>query len=169
MTRAVFKRAAAISGFVVFLFLTWVLFAVPSQMASRQEANPASTSLAFLPHLRSGPTPFAPAVIRITYIYYPSLLPKAREYVRIENQGGSSQSMLGWKLKNEDGYEETYTFPDFTLDPGKKVEVYSACGLETEDKLYWCHGDHYWRIWDHGETACVYKPDMTQVHCMVVP
>ena len=169
MTRVTFKRAAAISGFVVFLFLTWVLFAVPSHMASLQEANPASTSLAFLPHLRSGPTPLAPAVIRISYIYYPPLLRKANEYVRIENQGGSSQSMLGWKLKNEDGYQETYTFPDFTLDPGKKVDVYSACGLETEDKLYWCHGDHYFPIWGHGETACVYKPDMTQVHCMVVP
>ena len=169
MTQAMIKRAFMISGLVVFLLLTLALFSVASDSPSQREANPGSSLEAFLPVLRTGPTPAAPAVIKITYIHYPASLRKAREYVRIENQGASPQSMLGWKLRNEDGYREVYDFPDFTLAPGTAVDVYSACGLETADKLYWCFNDHYFPIWDHGETACVYKPDWTQIHCLDVP
>jgi len=168
MKKTTVGHMMGISGLIVFSLLVLVLFSVPSHTAPLQQANPGTTPWAWLPQLRSGPTPLAPAVIKITYVYYPPSLRKAREYVHIENQGASSQSMLGWKLKNETS-GEIYTFPDFTLGSGRAVDVYSACGLETEDKLYWCFNEHYFPIWDHGDTACVYEPNWTQVHCYVVP
>ena len=168
MTQLTIKRLMGISGLIVFLLLVLVLFSVPSHTAPLQQATPGMTPWAWLPKIRSGPTPFAPAIIKITDVYYPPSLRKAREYVHIENQGGSSQLMTSWKLKNETS-GEVYTFSDFTLGPGAAVDVYSACGLETAVKLYWCFNEHYFPIWDHGDTACVYEPDSIQVDCYVVP
>ena len=150
-----------------FIFITAALLAVAfftgpgySQHGARssaQELEPA----AYLPIMHSPPNP---AIIVIIKICRPYWLPKNGEYVQIENQGGSPQEMTNWKLKNINR-GQTYTFPVFTLQPGRTVKVFSRVGFDGDDELFWAHSDP-WPIWGAGETACIYEPDGTQVDCM---
>ena len=64
------------------------------------------------------------------------------EYVCLENQGGAPADMTGWTLRDEHGW--TYTFPAFTLAPGARVLVRTACGSDTATDLYWCHKGAVW-------------------------
>ena len=105
-----------------------------------------------------------PAIIRITEICRPDWLPKNGEFVKIENQGGRPQELTNWKLKNINR-GQTYTFPTFTLQPGRWVKVYSRVGIDDDDRLFWAHPDP-WPIWGAGDTACIFKPDWAQVDCM---
>lgn len=152
---------------LTFVFITAALLAVAlftgpgdtphSARTSAQTLEPA----AYLPIMHSPPNP---AIIVITEICRPYWLPKNGEYVEIANQGGSPQEMTNWKLRNET-YGQTYTFPTFTLQPGRKVKVFSRTGFDSADELFWWHPDP-WPIWGAGNTACIYEADWTQVDCM---
>ncbi len=136
--------------------------------AGHTEAEPLAqatgTPSAFIPFLRKDPTPTPGAIIRIVEIYLPPLLPKAYEYVKIENQGTAAQVMTGWKLKNEAG-GEIFQFPEFTLEGSRTVKVFSRIGHDSDDELYWNHVEHHFPIWHRGDTACLYTQDWTKVHC----
>ncbi len=142
-------------------FLALALFNGPGHTlhdarSSAQTLEPA----AYLPIMRSPP----PAIIRITEICRPGWLPKNGEFVKIENQGGSPGNLTNWKLKNINR-GQTYTFPTFTLQPGRWVKVYSRVGINDDDELFWAHPDP-WPIWGAGESACIFRSDGAQVDCM---
>lgn len=172
MLRPTLKRIAATFTTIAFLLLVLVLYTIPSPVAAPQVGITDLTPYAYLPNVRSAPTPTAttlPAIIRVVYVYvHDGILPKVYEYVEIQNQGLSPQVMTGWKLKNENG-GEVYTFPVFTLQPGNSVKVYSRTGKNSATELFWGHRDHNFPIWDHGDRACVYRADWVQVHCMIAP
>jgi hypothetical protein len=164
MTSSAIGRAVAAVTAVSILFLLLLFFTTPGRTHTGRFFQITRTPSAFLPLVQRDPTPTPGAVIRIIHIYLPRLLPKAYEYVEIENQGGSPQVLTGWRLKNEVG-GEVYQFPDFTLAQGRTVKVYSRIGFDDDDELYWNHTAHNFPIWHSSDTACLYAQDWTQVHC----
>jgi len=74
------------------------------------------------------------------------------EWVEIKNQSENSVNIRGWTLKDEANH--IYTFGDFTLGPGKSVFIYSGCGINTQEKLYWQCPEGKYAIWNNsGDTA----------------
>lgn len=57
------------------------------------------------------------------------------EHVLIKNVAENPQDLTGWTLK--DDKDHTYTFRDFTLDPGATVKVWTKDGQDTAIELYW--------------------------------
>lgn len=51
-----------------------------------------------------------------------SKLDKKAEYVTITNNGSSSVNLMGWRILSVTG-DQTFTFPDYVLNPGKSVKV----------------------------------------------
>ena len=72
-------------------------------------------------------TPSGTANIRITYIFYDGKVyrSEADEYVEIINSGTIAVNLEGWRLVDiSEGYP-SFTFPDYNLQPGKIVRVYT--------------------------------------------
>lgn len=79
---------------------------------------------------------------------------KNGEWVEIKNQGENSVNMKDWTLKDEANH--IYTFSDFILASGKSVFIYSGCGVDTQEKLYWQGRgpEGKYAIWNNsGDTA----------------
>jgi len=77
---------------------------------------------------------------------------KNGEWIEIKNQGENSVNMTNWTLKDEANH--IYTFGNFTLAPGKSVFIYSGCGIDTQEKLYWQCPEGEYAIWNNtGDTA----------------
>jgi len=77
---------------------------------------------------------------------------KNGEWVEIKNQGESSVNMTNWTLKDEANH--IYTFINFTLAPDKSVFIYSGCGVDTQEKLYWQCPEGEYAIWNNtGDSA----------------
>jgi micrococcal nuclease len=77
---------------------------------------------------------------------------KNGEWVEIKNQSQNSVNIKGWTLEDEANH--IYTFPDFSLAPGKSVFIYSGCGIDTQEKLYWQCPEGRYAIWNNsGDTA----------------
>jgi hypothetical protein len=75
----------------------------------------------------AGATPAPGPRVVIRCIFYDGLVPRteADEYVEIQNVGDAPQSLEGWVLKDvSEGYP-SFTFPDFDLEPGQTVRVYT--------------------------------------------
>jgi len=79
------------------------------------------------------------------------------EWVEIENRGSGPVDLTGWMLKDESA-SHRYTFPDgFTLGRGATVTVYTGCGDDTADEVYWCEtGSAVWN--NSGDTAFLSDP-----------
>jgi len=77
---------------------------------------------------------------------------KNGEWVEIKNQGENSVNMINWTLKDEANH--IYTFADFTLTPDESLFIYSGCGSNTQEKLYWQCPEGEYAIWNNsGDTA----------------
>jgi hypothetical protein len=77
------------------------------------------------------------------------------EYITLENGGDAAVVMTGWTLRN--ALRVTYGFPDgFTLGPGGQVTVYSGCGEDGPDALYWCSDR---AVWDNDSGAATLLDD----------
>jgi micrococcal nuclease len=75
------------------------------------------------------------------------------EYVRLRNAGDLAVDMTGWVLKDASA-SHRYAFPaGFLLAAGLEVRVYSGCGTDTPNSLYWCSGGAIWN--NDGDTAFV--------------
>lgn len=67
------------------------------------------------------------------------------EYVEIENSGPQI-SLSGYSLSDESG--KIYSFPDISLGQGKKIKIYTGCGQDSAENLYWCYGNS--AIWNNS-------------------
>lgn len=77
---------------------------------------------------------------------------KNGEWVEIRNQGENSVNMTNWTLKDEANH--IYAFADFTLSLNESIFIYSGCGADTEEKLYWQCPEGEYAIWNNtGDTA----------------
>jgi len=61
---------------------------------------------------------------------------KNGEWIEIKNTCSQAISMESWLLKDSSASNK-YEFKDFTLEGSKSVIIYSGCGKDTQDKLYW--------------------------------
>ena len=91
-----------------------------------------------------------PAEVQITYIEYdPAGDDVVGEYVRLENGGGTAQTLTAWTLSDASGH--TYTFPTFALTHGAAVQIWTGSGQDTPSDLYWGRGSAIWN--NTGDTA----------------
>ena len=73
------------------------------------------------------------------------------EWVKITNYGSTSVMMEGWTLSDE-GNKHIYRFPQsFGIDPGASVTVYTGCGSNSANTLYWCEPQAVWN--NDGDVA----------------
>jgi hypothetical protein len=71
------------------------------------------------------------------------------EFVVIQNEGTSAVSLTNWTLSDEKGH--TYTFPAFMLPVGATVRVWTKCGANEPQNLFWCRKQPVWN--NRGDTA----------------
>jgi len=74
------------------------------------------------------------------------------EWVEIKNTGSTSVNLKGFIL--EDEVQHKFIFPDFVLDTGKTVKVYSGSGTSNSNSLYWGSKSAIWN--NDGDTAYLY-------------
>jgi len=100
----------------------------------------------------------SPAKVVITHIRYDGVVPikESDEYVVIDNQGGSSVNLKGWRLYAGDPGQNFY-FPSFDLKPGQKCRVYTnevhtaTCGFSFKiDKAIWNNGGDCGSLFNSG-------------------
>ena len=90
--------------------------------------------------------------LRITYIFYDGVEGKQQpdEYVSIKNIGKDSISMNGYTLEDESG--KTYIFNNVSLNSSDTVKIFTGCGTNSSNVLYWCYTKT--AIWNNsGDTA----------------
>lgn len=76
------------------------------------------------------------------------------EYITIQNTGGNPIDMTGWYLRDrfDDGAvdgrgEPRFQFPDFVLDPGAEVRIWTGTGSDDDENLYWgLTGQNVWLV-----------------------
>ncbi len=84
-------------------------------------------------------------------------LNKNGEWVDIANACSSSVSMNGWLLKDNSASNK-YQFHDFSLEAGRNVRLYSGCGKNLPNKLYWqCPELKYAVLNNSGDHAFLYN------------
>ncbi|MGC8575744.1 MAG: stalk domain-containing protein, partial [Caldisericum sp.] len=74
------------------------------------------------------------------------------EWVEIKNTGSTSVNLKGFTL--EDKAHHKFIFPDFVLNNGETVKVYSGSGTPNSSSLYWGSNSAIWN--NDGDTAYLY-------------
>ncbi len=79
------------------------------------------------------------------------------EWVVIQNDGANPLDMTSWVLKDESS-SHRYQFPTgFQIAPGQQVQVFSGCGTNSANELFWCESGS--AIWNNsGDTAFLLDP-----------
>ncbi|MGB9743586.1 MAG: thermonuclease family protein [Minisyncoccales bacterium] len=81
---------------------------------------------------------------------------KNGEWIEIKNSCVQAIPLKGWLLKDSSASNK-YEFKDFTLEGSKSVIIYSGCGPDTSDKLYWQCPEGRYAIWNNtGDHAFLY-------------
>ena len=81
------------------------------------------------------------------------------EYVSIKNTEGQTQDMTGWILKNDHDPADIFNFPNFTLNNGRTVQVWTKWGVDSSTDLYW---DSDVPVWNEG-SDCAWLRDTDKV------
>jgi hypothetical protein len=154
MFESVKERPLASLFFTLALLCVLVLCANPGHSEASQLRQTGLIPWAYMPLVVQIAPPPLP-IIEITYVYLPPVIPPAAyEYVQINNLGNSAQVMTDWRLTDSD--ENVFDFPNFTLHPGRYVQVHSRQGDDTDEKLYWDRTSP-WPVWRSGDTAYLYN------------
>jgi hypothetical protein len=102
--------------------------------------------------------PPADASIRVAEIRFDAPGPDDQdpngEWVTLANDG-SDVDLTGWVVRDESSVHR-YSFPGgFVLGAGARVTVFSGCGADRGDALFWCAGP----VWSNsGDTVLVLDP-----------
>ena len=81
---------------------------------------------------------------------------KNGEWIEAKNTCPQTISMRGWLLKDSSASNK-YEFGDFTFEGSTSVIIYSGCGTETQDKLYWQCPEGQYAVWNNnGDHAFLY-------------
>jgi endonuclease YncB( thermonuclease family) len=76
---------------------------------------------------------------------------KNEEYVCIVNSGSGAIDLLGWSIHDEYGW--TFQFPLFNLEGNSMLRVFTGCGTDSSQELYWCKDET--AVWNN-DGDCVY-------------
>lgn len=74
---------------------------------------------------------------------------KNGEWIEVKNSCESSISLNGWILKDTSASNK-YQFNNFTLDRGKVVKLYSGCGENTKESLFWQCPERKYAVWNNS-------------------
>lgn len=79
------------------------------------------------------------------------------EWIVIRNNSQLAVVLDGWVVKDESA-SHRYRFPaGFTLEPGAQVTIYTGCGTDTEEALFWCKSGS--AVWNNsGDTGFLLDP-----------
>lgn len=75
-------------------------------------------------------------------------LNKNGEWIKIGNSCPNSVSMDNWLLKDNSS-SNRYTFKNFTLNSNSDITIFSGCGQDLGDKLYWQCPERKYAIWNN--------------------
>jgi len=82
---------------------------------------------------------------------------KNGEWIELKNSCSSDVLMKGWLLKDSSA-SNRYEFGDFVLQANKNVLIYSGCGIDFYDSLYWKCPEGKYAIWNNnGDNAYLYN------------
>jgi micrococcal nuclease len=76
------------------------------------------------------------------------------EYVTFENTGQEAVELTDWTVSDEATHE--YEFPEFTLEAGASVTLYTGDGADTDSELYWGESG---AVWNNGGDTVTLKHD----------
>lgn len=77
------------------------------------------------------------------------------EWIDITNQGQDPINLKGYVLKDEGN--NFYTFPDFTLQPGRRVRLFTGAGQDDDTQLFWNSTRPVWN--NSGDEAFLRDPE----------
>lgn len=81
---------------------------------------------------------------------------KNGEWIEIKNFCDSEISLNNWLLKDNSAINQ-YRFQEFILGPNQKVNIYSGCGENTLNKLYWQCPEKEYAVWNNtGDHAFLF-------------
>lgn len=82
--------------------------------------------------------------------------PVTGERVTVTNHGNAAVDLTGWIIADEGPHR--FPFPSgFVLGAGASVTIYSTCGQDAPDVLYWCNTRS--AVWNNtGDTAFLWDP-----------
>lgn len=81
---------------------------------------------------------------------------KNGEWVEIKNMCSENVLMENWLLKDNSASNE-YKFKDFVLEANKMMLLYSGCGQDLPERLYWQCPEGKYAIWNNsGDHAFLY-------------
>lgn len=75
------------------------------------------------------------------------------EWIELENKTNSSIDMRNYTLQDSSS-SNLYTFGNFSLGGGDIVTIYSGCGSDDNDELYWCDDSS---IWNNGGDSAMLR------------
>ena len=81
------------------------------------------------------------------------------EYVIFKNTCDFDCELTNWRVKDEANH--IYIFPEFTLKAQATVTLYTGCGENTENELYWCNSGYKCNaIWNNkGDTLYLWDDE----------
>jgi len=79
------------------------------------------------------------------------------EWVDIVNAGSTEVSMRGWVLKDESSRHRFFFADDFVIAPHSVVRIFTGCGPDDDETLFWCNGSAVWN--NTGDTAFLLDPN----------
>lgn len=79
------------------------------------------------------------------------------EWVAIRNEGEQPVGLGGWTVRDESAGHRYAFPPTFSLPAGSVVTIFSGCGDDTDNTLFWCNtGSAVWN--NDGDTAFLLDP-----------
>jgi len=79
------------------------------------------------------------------------------EWVRFSNVADASIDLSDWQVADETA-SNRYEFDDFVLQVGRSVTLFTGCGDDTDDEVYWCAGAN--AVWNNsGDTVFLRDPN----------
>nr|MBI5455814.1 thermonuclease family protein [Candidatus Levybacteria bacterium] len=102
-----------------------------------------------------------PACIKISNINFDAKgndnTNKNGEWIEIKNTCSNNVSMNDWILKDSSASNK-YTFTNFSLNSNSIVDLYSGCGQNSDNKLYWVCPEQKYAVWNNsGDHAYLYN------------
>lgn len=102
-----------------------------------------------------------PTCIKISNINYDAkgndTINKNGEWIEIKNTCLNNVAMNNWILKDSSASNK-YIFKDFNLNANTLVDLYSGCGQNSSNKLYWICPEQKYAVWNNtGDHAYLYN------------
>jgi len=87
------------------------------------------------------------------------------EWIEIKNIGNSPVDISNFVLKDKVNHQ--FIFPKFTLEQNEIVKIFSGCGINTNNSLYWCSTGAIWN--NDTDTAYLYDSQANLIDTYTYP